>query len=360
MINKPSLLDTPNLINAKEYTPGLDPVDNCYANDSTIRGDYDGTDISEWNTGKQVQETLPAAEWDAFIHDIGAFGWQMTEVINSIYEELYSAIHGQQVGMPHELLDKFTALPSNTETLTNKTISFYDNTLTGVASLDTAQTLTNKTINFANNTLTGVASTSTSQTLTNKTISFSDNTLTGVASLDTAQTLTNKTIAYSQNTMPGVQPTLTAGAGINITGTTISATKVYSTSEQLTGDTWIDGKPIYRKIYQFSTGTVTAKSIKRVLLDANIKNTTHTPVRMYGVLKADRALIAEFGTIPIPSTVSNAINGTVSVLVNTELIITDGPTAALTGLNFHLICNTNQSDWSDCNCVVVIEYVKLT
>ena len=360
MINKPSLLDTPNLINAKEYTPGLDPVDDCYANDSTIRGDYDGTDISEWNTGKQVQETLPAAEWDAFIHDIGAFGWQMTEVINSIYEELYSAIHGQQVGMPHELLDKFTALPSNTETLTNKTISFYDNTLTGVASLDTAQTLTNKTINFANNTLTGVASTSTSQTLTNKTISFSDNTLQNVASLNTEQTLTNKTIAYSQNTMPGVQPTLTAGAGINITGTTISATKVYSTSEKLTGDTWIDGKPIYRKIYQFSTGTVSAKSIKRVQLDANITNITHTPVRMYGVLKANRSLISEFGTIPIPSTVSNAINGTVSILANTELIITDVGTSALTGLNFHLICHTNQSDWSNRNCVVVIEYVKLT
>jgi len=46
------------------------------------------------------------------------------------------------------------------------------------------QTLTNKTIDFANNTLTGVASTSTAQTLTNKTIAFVDNTLTGVAPTD--------------------------------------------------------------------------------------------------------------------------------------------------------------------------------
>src|SRR5688500_9492389 len=51
-----------------------------------------------------------------------------------------------------------------------------------------AETLTNKTIAFASNTLTGVASLTTSQTLTGKTITFADNTLTNVASLNTAQT----------------------------------------------------------------------------------------------------------------------------------------------------------------------------
>jgi hypothetical protein len=56
------------------------------------------------------------------------------------------------------------------------------------------QTLTNKTISFADNTLTGVASTSTSQTLTNKTITFADNTLTGIAGTTATQTLTNKTV----------------------------------------------------------------------------------------------------------------------------------------------------------------------
>ena len=199
MIDKPSLLDTPNLINWKEYSPSDIPgssVDDCYANDSTIRTNYDGTDTSEWNTGKQIQETLPAAEWDAWMHDLNAYGWQVTELLNSIYDELYSVINGQQAGMSHELLD---AIGANAQTLTNKTISFYDNTMTGVVSVDTNQTITNKTISFYDNTLTGVASVDTAQTLTNKTISFDSNTLQNVASLNTAQTLTNKTIDTTNN-----------------------------------------------------------------------------------------------------------------------------------------------------------------
>ena len=175
MIDRPSLLDTPNLINWKEFTPSDIPgssVDDCYANDSTIRTNYDGTDTAEWNTGKQIQETLPAAEWDAWMHDLNAYGWQVTELLNSIYDELYSVINGQQAGMSHELLD---AIGVNAQTLTNKTISFDDNTLTNVCSLDTSQTLTNKTISFDDNTLQNVASLNTSQTLTNKTIDNKNN-----------------------------------------------------------------------------------------------------------------------------------------------------------------------------------------
>ena len=215
MINKPSLLDTPNLINWKEFTPSDIPgssVDDCYANDSVIRVNYDGTDTAEWNTGKQVQETLPAAEWDAWMHDLNAYGWQITEIINSIYDELYSVIHGQQAGMAHELLD---AIGANAQTLTNKTISFYNNTMTGVVSVDTNQTLTNKTISFYDNTLTGVASVDTAQTLTNKTISFDSNTLQNVASLNTSQTLTNKTIDKASNTFT-CSPTFGPGDSSNI------------------------------------------------------------------------------------------------------------------------------------------------
>ena len=43
---------------------------------------------------------------------------------------------------------------SNTETLTNKTIAYADNTLTGVVGTTATQTLTNKTISGADNTLT--------------------------------------------------------------------------------------------------------------------------------------------------------------------------------------------------------------
>lgn len=65
---------------------------------------------------------------------------------------------------------------------------------TGDVTLTGTQTLTNKTIAFSNNTLTDVAGTTATQTLTNKTIAYADNTLTGVAGVTATQTLTNKTI----------------------------------------------------------------------------------------------------------------------------------------------------------------------
>ena len=67
-------------------------------------------------------------------------------------------------------------------------------TPTNVLTANNTQTVTNKTIAFGNNTLTDVASTNTSQTLTNKTIAFGSNTLTDVASTNTSQTLTSKTL----------------------------------------------------------------------------------------------------------------------------------------------------------------------
>ena len=39
---------------------------------------------------------------------------------------------------------------------------------------------------------------------------------------------------------------------VNIGGHKVSAGKKYSTSEVKTGDVWIDGKPIYRKVVQFT------------------------------------------------------------------------------------------------------------
>lgn len=59
--------------------------------------------------------------------------------------------------------------------------------------LSASQTLTNKTITFTDNTLTGVASTSTSQTLTNKTISGANNTLSSIGT----SSLVNGTVVYS-------------------------------------------------------------------------------------------------------------------------------------------------------------------
>lgn len=175
MIDRPSLLETPNLANKSTFiespVPG-ESVDDCYAWDSLIRGDYDGTDLAEWEDGKHIQETLPAAQWDAMIHDITALSYQLSQVCNSLWEEMYCIIHGAQVGMSQEAI---TQLLSGAQTFTNKTISFDSNTMTNVASLNTAQTLTNKTISFDDNTLQNVASLNTAQTLTNKTIDKKDN-----------------------------------------------------------------------------------------------------------------------------------------------------------------------------------------
>ena len=244
MINKPSLLDSPNLINAKEYTvsdvPG-ESVDDCYAKDSLIRGDYDGTDTVEWDTGKLVQETLPAAEWDAFIHDLTGFGWQMTEVVRSIWEEIYCLINGAQVGMDQQAI---TQLLSGAQTFTNKTISFYDNTLTGVVSVDTAQTLTNKTIAFGSNTLTDVASTNTTQTLTGKTLDLnldtnkiyvgtanrvlvSDSNKKIVPAADTTDTeigYVHGVTSAIQTQLNGKEPTIT-GAATSITSSNLTSNR---------------------------------------------------------------------------------------------------------------------------------------
>ena len=89
------------------------------------------------------------------------------------------------------------------QTLTNKTIAYGSNTLTDVVGVTATQTLTNKTlttpiISSISNTGTLTLPTSTdtlvgratTDTLTNKTIAFGSNTLSDVASLNTAQTFT--------------------------------------------------------------------------------------------------------------------------------------------------------------------------
>ena len=124
----------------------------------------------------------------------------------------------------------------NTTVTGNKITFATDGSIVTETSTDT---LTNKTINFANNTITGTANefntavsdgsfstTSGSETLTNKTIDLTDNTLTGtLAELNTAisdesvvgrattDTLTNKTL-----TSPVINTTLTGTAALDLTG----------------------------------------------------------------------------------------------------------------------------------------------
>jgi len=61
---------------------------------------------------------------------------------------------------------------------------------------------------------TNVLTATSTNTVTNKTIAFADNTLTDVAGTTATQTLTNKTINIANNTLTGVQPTLVSGTNI--------------------------------------------------------------------------------------------------------------------------------------------------
>lgn len=63
-----------------------------------------------------------------------------------------------------------------------------------------------------------IVGTTATQTLTNKTIAYADNTLTGVVGTTATQTLTNKTIDIASNTLTGVQPTLVSGTNIKTIG----------------------------------------------------------------------------------------------------------------------------------------------
>lgn len=80
---------------------------------------------------------------------------------------------------------------------------------------------------------------------------------------DSINTITNKIIAYAHNTMPGVQPTLTAGTGIDITGTTISASENLVTGQEIKTSKTFNGKPVYKKTDKFIlavTGSVTSET----------------------------------------------------------------------------------------------------
>jgi len=93
---------------------------------------------------------------------------------------------------------------NSTQTLTNKTISADNNTLSGIAA--SSFVLSNASGNIDGSAAQkvipsgAVVGTTDTQTLTNKTIAFGSNTLTDVASTNTTQTLSNKTLTAPEST----------------------------------------------------------------------------------------------------------------------------------------------------------------
>ena len=133
-----------------------------------------------------------------------------------------------------------------TQTLTGKTITFADNTLTGVVSTSTAQTLTNKTITYADNTLTGVVGTTATQTLTNK-------------------TLTNPTVTDYVETLSAIGTVGSSSTLSLSSGTVLTATLTASTACTFTMPTATAGKSFVLLLKQAATtgnGSATFTGVK--------------------------------------------------------------------------------------------------
>ncbi len=259
---------------------------------------------------------------------------------------------------------------STTETLTNKTIDYSTNTLTGVASTTTAQTLTNKTISGSSNTLSNIPksalpssgvfndqnnalgafyeeleeiaapanpasgsrrvyvdstthklsvrtsagtsvsleeqptwSPSATETLTNKTIDYSTNTLTGVASTTTAQTLTNKTLTTPVISSISNGGTVTIPSGADTLVTLAAA------------------QTLINKI-------LTTPQIATIKPDASHAINLPAVDDTFVTLAASQTLTNKTLTSPIISSISNS--GTVTIPTGTDTLVNLGGSQTLT------------------------------
>lgn len=118
----------------------------------------------------------------------------------------------------------------------------------------------------------------------------------------------------------------------------LNAERSYSTEETVTGKTWIDGKPIYRKVINF--GALPNTSTKTVA--HNLSNAIF--LRIYGVAYASN--IPNTYYYPLPYSTCS----TVGVARNIEL--------AVDGTNVEIVTGADRSSLD--TTYVVLEYVKTT
>lgn len=106
--------------------------------------------------------------------------------------------------------------------------------------------------------------------------------------------------------------------------------EVYSTEEQRIG-TWIDGKPLYRRVYKLTTPSSTSGGVTIGTIEANIN-----------VVSIDGYMITSVGVHqPINSVYGGNTVGTVTRDTNIKMIVTHG-------------------DYTSRPCWVVLEYTKTT
>ena len=154
---------------------------------------------------------------------------------------------------------------TNIKTINSTSLLGSGDIATGDVTLAGTQTLTNKTIDYSNNTLTGVQPTLVSgtsiKTVNSTSLLGSGDIATGDVTLAGTQTLTNKTIDYSNNTLTGVQPTLVSGTSIK----TINSTSLLGSGDITTGDVTLNG-----------TQTLTNKTITNLIFDGSYTEEVYT------------------------------------------------------------------------------------
>ena len=105
----------------------------------------------------------------------------------------------------------------------------------------------------------------------------------------------------------------------------------YSTTEVKTGDTWINGKPIYRKVV--NTGQLSSAN----------KNVAHNIENINEITKIEGLIYTNNEWFTLPRTVPTSLNNQVGISANkTNIILVVG----------------SQANFADSN--VVLEYTKTT
>jgi hypothetical protein len=231
-----ALMGGKTLTGAQTYTVVIDP-------DTALEEIVDVTLYSSGNTltiGRGVDTGTPGT---GVAHSAGAVVRHMA--IGRDYQEANDHI---EATTGHGATGAVVGT-TNTQTLTNKTISAADNTLTGVVTLTGTQTLTNKTLTSpvissltlgdGNIVFEGATADAFETTLTvadptaDRTVTIPDATTTLVGT-DTTQTLTNKTLTSPTITGTGaIAGTFTGNVTGNVTGSSGSTTGNAATATTL-------------------------------------------------------------------------------------------------------------------------------